>query len=254
LEERLQKVLAQAGVASRRACEELIAAGKVKVNGKVITQLGTKVNPAKDQIEVEGKKLPPSEDKVYLLLYKPTGYLSSVEDPKGRRTVINLLKGVKARVYPVGRLDYDTEGLLLLTNDGDLTYALTHPKHEVDKTYLAWVEGVPSAQSLEKLRQGVTLEDGPTAPARVRALDKREGHTLLEITIHEGRNRQVRRMCEHIGHPVVALQRAKLGFLTLEGVSKGKFRYLSAGEVRQLKALAGLRERKTTQKKESFRK
>ncbi|MDA8235564.1 MAG: pseudouridine synthase [Clostridia bacterium] len=253
LEERLQKVLAQAGVASRRACEELIKEGKVKVNGKVVTQLGTKINPVKDKVEVAGKKLAAREEKVYLLLYKPVGYLSSVKDPKKRRTVMDLIKDVNERVYPVGRLDHDTEGLLLLTNDGELTYALTHPKHEVDKTYLAWVEGIPSAQKLEELRQGVNLEDGPTAPARVKLLDKQQDHALLEIVIHEGRNRQVRRMCEHIGHPVTALHRSRLGFLTLEGLGKGKYRYLAGKEIKQLKILAGImkeQDKKTRRKTE----
>ncbi|MHB8172590.1 MAG: pseudouridine synthase [Thermincolia bacterium] len=240
MEERLQKVLAQAGVASRRACEELIKEGKVKVNGKVVTELGTKVNSAKDKVEVAGKRLSVKEDKVYVLLHKPVGYLSTVKDPKQRRTVMALIKDVKERVYPVGRLDHDTEGLLLLTNDGELTYALTHPKHEVDKTYLAWVEGIPAIQKIEQLRQGVTLEDGPTAPANVKSLDKQEGHALLEITIHEGRNRQVRRMCEYIGHPVIALQRTRLGFLTLEGLGKGKYRYLANKEIKELKILAGI--------------
>jgi len=240
LEERLQKVLANHGVASRRACEQLIKDGKVKVNGKVITELGTKVNPQKDKIYVEGKVLAKQEDKIYILLHKPVGYVSTVNDEKSRRIVLDLIKGVKERVYPVGRLDYDTEGLLLLTNDGDLTFALTHPKHQVDKTYLAWVEGIPSQVLLDKLADGVDLEDGRTAPAKVKLMDRQEGHSLLEIIIHEGRNRQVRRMCEFIGHPVTGLQRARFGFLTLEGVGKGKFRYLTKAEIRQLKELAGL--------------
>lgn len=235
--ERLQKVMARAGVASRRRCEEMITSGIVKVNGKVITELGVKVDPARDKIQVGGENLSLSPRKYYILLYKPRGYVATLSDEKGRKKVTDLLKGVTTRVYPVGRLDYDSEGLLLLTNDGDLTYALTHPKHQVPKTYLARVAGVPEPEKLEKMASGLLLEDGPTAPAKVRLMSRQEGKALLEITIHEGRNRQVKRMCEHIGHPVLRLQRVKLGNLSIEGLKPGQYRHLTGEELSKLKTI-----------------
>lgn len=240
MEERLQKVLAQAGVASRRHCEEIMLKGKVKVNGKVITELGTKVDVLKDVVEVNGKIIPPPEQKVYYLLNKPRGYVTTMKDERGRKTVVELLEGIRQRVYPVGRLDYDSEGLLLLTNDGALTQALTHPKHRVKKTYLARVEGIPEPAKLQTLAKGIELEDGPTAPADVRLAGIRDNRALLEISIHEGRNRQVRRMCEHIGHPVVRLQRTQVGPLVLDGLKPGQFRTLSKKELREVMALAGI--------------
>jgi len=234
--ERLQKVLARYGVASRRRCEELILAGRVRVNGKIVTQLGTKVDVERDFIEVDGKPLQREEEKVYIILYKPKGYLTTVRDPQGRKTVMDLVKGVKERIYPVGRLDCDTEGLLLLTNDGDLSFTLTHPSHRVEKTYLAVVKGTPSKAQLERLRRGVILEDGKTAPAGVRLL--RPGRQAeVEITIHEGRKRQVRRMFDAIGHPVLYLRRVRFGPLKLEGLKPGQYRRLGDKEVRQLKKL-----------------
>lgn len=238
--ERLHKFMARAGVASRRRSEELIAAGRVKVNGKTVTTPGFKIDPLRDRVEVSGRTLQRPERLVYLLLYKPVGYVTTVSDPRGRPKVTDLLRGVKERVYPTGRLDYDTEGLLLLTNDGDLTYALTHPSHEVDKTYVARVQGVPTADKLDALARGVELEDGLTAPARVRLLGAREGNGILEITIHEGRNRQVRRMCEHIGHPVIHLRRVRLGPLQLGSMKPGQFRHLEPAEVRRLKKMVKL--------------
>lgn len=235
--ERLQKVLANAGVASRRHSEELILAGKVKVNGEVVKTLGTKVDPEKDAIEVNGKLLKAGAPKIYLMLNKPAGYVTTAHDPQGRPTVLDLVKDAGVRVYPVGRLDFDTEGLLLLTNDGDLTYALTHPKHEVGKTYLALVQGVPGPDKLKRFQKGLRLADGKTAPARVRPVKNVRGNAWLEITIHEGRNRQVRRMCETIGHPVIKLKRIKLGFLALDKLEEGKYRHLTKEEVRKLKQL-----------------
>jgi pseudouridine synthase len=232
--------MARAGVASRRACEEMIAAGKVTVNGRKVTEPGARVQPGRDVIRVDGKKLRAPEKHEYILLYKPRGYLSTVKDPRGRKTVLDLLEGLEARVYPVGRLDYDSEGLLLLTNDGDLTYALTHPKHQIKKTYLARVKGIPSPDKVEQLARGVTLEDGPTAPASVEIDDIYNGNARLRITIHEGRNREVRRMCEHIGHPVIALKRISVGPLTAYGLKTGQYRRLSASELKQIKKLAGL--------------
>ena len=234
--ERLQKVLAQAGVASRRRCEELIVQGAVAVNGEVVRELGTKVDPVRDRISVNGKPVA-LQRHVYLILNKPTGVITSLSDPQGRPVVTDLLKGIRERVYPVGRLDYDTSGLLFMTNDGDLANRLAHPRYEIDKVYRAWVKGVPSPEKLHMLAAGVPLEDGMTSPGKAKLLktsaDKQKA--WIELTIHEGRNRQVRRMCEAIGHPVLTLERVRLGFLTLEGLGSGQFRHLSADEVVRLK-------------------
>ena len=234
--ERLQKVLAHAGVASRRHCEELIAQGKVQVNGQVVREQGIKVDPLKDKIVVNGQQIK-LEQHVYLLLYKPTGVITSVTDPQGRRVVIDLLKGIKERVYPVGRLDYDTSGLLLLTNDGELANRLAHPSYEIDKVYRAWVKGIPSPEKVRKLATGIRLEDGMTSPGQSKLLktESSSQRALVELTIHEGRNRQVRRMCEAIGHPVLTLERIRLGFLTLDGLKPGEFRKLTQEEVESLK-------------------
>jgi 23S rRNA pseudouridine2605 synthase len=234
--ERLQKVLAHAGVASRRHCEELIVHGRVQVNGKVIRELGVKVDPEKDLILVDGRPIH-KEEHVYLLLYKPTGVITSVHDPQGRRVVTDLLKGVKQRVYPVGRLDYNTSGLLLLTNDGELANRLAHPSYEIDKVYRAWVKGVPTAEEVKRLATGILLEDGMTAPGKAQLLtvSPARDRALLELTIHEGRNRQVRRMCEAIGHPVLSLERIRFGFLTLDGLEPGGYRPLTTAEVERLK-------------------
>ncbi|UED72759.1 pseudouridine synthase [Brevibacillus sp. DP1.3A] len=234
--ERLQKVLAHAGIASRRHCEELIAQGKVQVNGQVVREQGIKVDPLKDKIVVNGQQVK-LEQHVYLLLYKPTGVITSVTDPRGRRVVIDLLKGIKERVYPVGRLDYDTSGLLLLTNDGELANKLAHPSYEIDKVYRAWVKGIPSQEKVHKLATGIRLEDGMTSPGQSKLLktESSSQKALVELTIHEGRNRQVRRMCEAIGHPVLTLERIRLGFLTLDGLKPGEFRKLNHEEVESLK-------------------
>lgn len=237
--ERLQKYLAHAGVASRRTCEELIQQGKVKVNGTVVKEMGIKIDPEKDTVEVAGKTVKNEEEKVYLLLNKPKGYVTTLRDPQKRPKVVDLLKEVEARVYPVGRLDYDTEGLLLLTNDGDITYKLTHPKHEIGKTYLALVKGVPDQDKLKRFQKGLRLADGLTSPAKVKLLKKQGSNTLLEIIIYEGRNRQIRRMCETIGHPVLELKRTAMGFLQLSGLETGKYRYLTKTEISKLKKLVG---------------
>ncbi|MGM9951471.1 MAG: pseudouridine synthase [Lysinibacillus sp.] len=237
--ERLQKVIAYAGVASRRKAEQLIVEGKVKVNGKVVRELGTKVSNS-DTIEVEGVKLE-KEDKVYFLLYKPKGYISAVTDDKGRKTVVDIFKKrVPERIFPVGRLDYDTTGLLLLTNDGEFSYQLTHPKFKIDKTYIARVKGVPTIDGLKKLQRGIKLEDGKTAPAKVSmtSFDEKAGKAICEITIHEGRNRQVRRMFEAIGTPVVKLKRERFAFLDLGNLNPGEYRELTKHEVKQLRVLA----------------
>ena len=236
--ERLQKIISQAGIASRREAEEIIKAGRVKVNGKVVTELGVKAVPGIDKIVVDGKLIT-SEKNVYILLYKPKGVVTSLRDPEGRKTVTSLLPDVKERVYPVGRLDYNTEGLLLLTNDGELTHALTHPSHEIAKTYHVKVLGRPTDAQIDKLRSGIKLEDGMTAPSMVhmQQYDHEKNITLLEVIIHEGRNRQVRRMFDAIGHPVRNLKRVQMASLTLVGLGRGRYRHLESHEVAQLKAL-----------------
>lgn len=237
--ERLQKVLAHAGVASRRKCEELILAGRVTVNGEVVRELGVKADPAVDEILVDGRPIRP-ESRVVILFHKPKGVISSVFDPRGRKVVTDFLHGVKERVYPVGRLDYDTEGLLLLTNDGELTQLLTHPKHQVPKTYHVTVKGVVHGDDLDKLRQGILLEDGWTEPAEAEYVDVDldNRRSVISLTITEGRNRQVRRMFEALRLPVERLRRVQLGPLTLAGVPRGKYRILHPQEVAELKEYA----------------
>ena len=236
MEERLQKYLAECGVASRRKCEEIILAGKVRVNGNLITELGTKVNPEVDVVEVDGKVIS-SEKKVYILLNKPVGYVTTISDEKDRPTVMELLDGVKEKVVPVGRLDMFTSGLLLLSNDGEFVYKVTHPKHETTKTYIVKTRGVPRESDLEKLRVGVKIDDYMTSPAEVNLLLKDNTNDIARIwiRIHEGRNRQVRKMCEAIGLSVIALKREGVGNLNCEGVERGKWRYLTDKEIEKLK-------------------
>ena len=226
--ERLQKILAQAGLGSRRTCEDLIAEGRVQVNGEVAT-LGTRADPETDAIEVDGARIGVRQGLVHYLLNKPTGVVTTAADPQGRPTVVGLVPA-EPRVYPVGRLDADTEGLLILTNDGELAHRLTHPSFGVDKEYLADVEGRPSRGAVRRLREGVTLDDGPTAPAKVSLVDD---HTL-RITIHEGRNRQVRRMCDAVGHPVRRLVRVRIGSLSDRRLAPGQWRELTQAELRSL--------------------
>lgn len=234
-EERLQKYLAECGVASRRKCEEFIEAGRVFVNGKKVTELGTKIIPNKDKVEMDGKVIK-KENKVYILLNKPVGYVTTVTDDRERKTVMELLEGVTEKVVPVGRLDMFTSGLLLLSNDGDFIYKVTHPKHETTKTYIVKTRGVPSEKDLEKLRNGVKIEDYVTSPAKVELLLKDNTNDIARIwiQIHEGRNRQVRKMCEAIGLSVIALKREGVGNLTCEGVERGKWRYLTDEEVKEI--------------------
>ncbi|KAB7708873.1 pseudouridine synthase [Bacillus aerolatus] len=236
--ERLQKVIAQAGMASRRKAEQLISEGKVKVNGKVVTELGMKV-AASDKVEVGGIPVE-RERKVYYLFYKPRGVISAVSDDKNRKVVTDYFPFVEQRIFPVGRLDYDTSGLLVLTNDGEFSNLLTHPRYQIDKTYVARLNGIPQRHLLKRLADGIQLEDGKTAPAKVKELsaDKRKQRALIEITIHEGRNRQVRRMFEAIGFEVQKLKRERYAFLNLNGLNAGEFRELTAHEVKQLRTLA----------------
>jgi 23S rRNA pseudouridine2605 synthase len=230
--ERLQKVLAQAGLGSRRHCEELIDVGLVSVNGRVAT-LGDKIDPAIDRVEVDGVPIGTRPGLVYLLLNKPAGVVTAVGDPHGRRSVTELVP-TEPRVFPVGRLDQDTEGLLLLTNDGDLTHRLTHPSFGVEKEYVAEVEGRPTRGSVRKLREGVELDDGMTAPAKAVLVEQ----NIVRITIHEGRNRQVRRMCEAVGHPVRRLVRTRIGPIADRRLRPGEWRELATDEVRALERAA----------------
>jgi 23S rRNA pseudouridine2605 synthase len=234
--DRLQKVLARAGMGSRRTCEALIAEGRVTVDGEVAV-LGRRVDPEVARVEVDGVPVPVAADLVSYLLNKPTGVVTTMSDPQGRRTVADLVPP-EPRVVPVGRLDYDSEGLLVLTNDGELTQVLTHPKHGVPKAYLAEVVGVPTAGEVRQLREGVELEDGTTAPARVAVVAQHADGAALELVIHEGKNRQVRRMCEAIGHPVTRLVRTRIGPISDARLAPGEWRALRADEVRALYAAA----------------
>jgi 23S rRNA pseudouridine2605 synthase len=230
--ERLQKVLARAGFGSRRACEILIDEGRVEVNG-IVAGLGKRVDPERDRVAVDGITVPVRPDLVYYLLNKPAKVVTTANDPEGRPTVVDLVPG-EPRVFPVGRLDWDTEGLLLLTNDGDLAHGLTHPSRGVPKTYLAEVAGVPGRAALRRLREGVDLEDGRTAPARARVVEAAGQGAALEVVIHEGRNRQVRRMCEAVGHPVRRLVRTRIGPLRDHRLAPGQWRPLTQPEIRSL--------------------
>ncbi len=241
--ERLQKILSQAGIASRRAAEKLIAEGRVAVNGTLVTEPGCRADIAEDDITVDGKSIHGQEKKVYFLLNKPKGYISTASDDRGRKTVLDLLADVSERIYPIGRLDNATEGLLLLTNDGALMNALLHPKYEVQKTYVARLRGIPGEEALELLRRGVELEDGLTAPAAVRLLAQNpvRDESRVEIIIHEGRNRQVRRMCSAVGHEVTALRRTEFAGLNLSGTARGQYRPLTDTELAHLRTLAGIK-------------
>ena len=235
MEERLQKYLAECGVASRRKCEELILQGKVKVNNQIVTELGVKVNPEKDIVKFEDKEVKPTSKMVYILLNKPIGYVTTADDQFGRDTVLDLVK-VKERIVPVGRLDMYTSGALILTNDGDFVYKVTHPKHEIEKTYTVRVKGIIKNEEVEQLRKGVKIDDYITKPAKVKILktDIEKNISRLEIVIHEGKNRQVRKMCESVGRKVLALHRSKIGKIGVKDIELGKWRYLKDREIQEL--------------------
>jgi pseudouridine synthase len=238
--ERLQKILSQAGVASRRASEQLMLDGRVTVNGTTVRELGTKADPVADDIRVDGRRIKLPERLRYILLNKPRGYVTTRSDPQKRPTVIDLI-GAREYIYPVGRLDFDSEGLLILTNDGDLAVTLTHPRHEVERVYEAQVLGVPDAHDLDRLRRGIVIEGRRTSPAQVELLGERrtEGNTsMLRVTIHEGRTRQVRKMADAIGHPVRSLTRVRIGSIADKNLRLGTFRELTEDEVRRLKKAA----------------
>lgn len=239
--ERLQKILSAAGIASRRTAETLIEQGRVTVNGRTVTELGTRAEPGTDDIRVDGRRVKAAARRRYILLYKPRGYITTRSDPQHRHTVIDLLAkgGVREYVYPVGRLDYDSEGLLLLTSDGDLAARLTHPRHGIEREYEVRVKGVPDEHDLDRLSRGISLEGRRTAPARVvlsKIIEAESGpQALLSFVIREGRNRQVRNMCDAIGHPVARLRRVRIGPITDEHIRPGEFRDLSEQEVAALK-------------------
>lgn len=233
--ERIQKYIARCGITSRRKAEELIREGKVKVNGELIKDI-ILVDPNKDIVEVNGKVIKPEERKVYIMLNKPVGYVTTVKDEKGRRTVLDLID-VKERIYPVGRLDFDTSGLLILTNDGDFAYKLMHPSKEVDKVYIAEVEGIPTERELDMFRNGLKIEDYITSKAEIEILKIKDKNAIVKIVIHEGKNRQVRKMCEKIGHKVLRLKRVQIGKIKLGSLEIGKWRYLKKEEIEWVKRL-----------------
>ena len=240
--ERLQKILSHAGIASRRAAEDLIRQGRVELNGRVVTELGTKADPTADDIRVDGRRVAKQQpERRYLLMYKPRAVMSTRSDPQRRTTVIDLLAsaGIPGYFYPVGRLDYDSEGLILLTNDGDFAEHVMHPRYELERAYEARILGVPDGRDIARLASGVVLDGRRTDAARitVRGTQKsgREVHTLLELVLHEGRNRQVRRMCDAIGHPVISLKRTRIGRITGRGLKPGGIRDLTREEIRGLR-------------------
>ena len=237
---RLQKLLAQSGVASRRKCEELMLEGHVEVDGEVVTRLGTKVDPRTAVIRVDGKRLPPVSPHVYLVLNKPRGVVSTMSDPEGRRTLSDFLGSRPERLFHVGRLDTDTEGLILLTNDGDFAHRMAHPSYEMDKTYVAEVPGAVSRATVRKVLAGVSLEDGPVQVSAFRVVSSHGGKTIVELVIHEGRNRIVRRLLESVGHPVRRLTRTAIGPVRLSGLRSGELRELTRDELGTLLDAASL--------------
>ncbi|SCG83345.1 ribosomal large subunit pseudouridine synthase B [Proteiniborus sp. DW1] len=234
---RLQKFMAQCGIASRRKSEEIIISKRVKVNGKVITELGYKIDPLQDIVTVDGKRIRDREKKVYIMMNKPKGYVTTVSDEFNRKTVLDLVKDIKERVYPIGRLDFDTSGLLLLTNDGELAYKLIHPKFEVVKTYIATIKGRPSEEELERFRHGLEIDGYITSKAEIEILSSIDDKSVVRIKIHEGKNRQIRKMCDKIGHPVTSLKRISIGNLELGTLKKGCWRYLDNDEIEYLKKI-----------------
>ena len=230
---RLQKYLAECGIASRRKAEEYIQEGKVQVNGKDVTELGVKINPEKDIVYFNNKKVTKQNENIYILLNKPIGYVTTTKDQFNRETVLDLIRGINKRIVPVGRLDMYTSGALILTNDGDFIYKVTHPSHEITKTYIATLKGIITNEELEELRRGVEIEDYLTRPAKVKILktDSEKNISRIEITIHEGKNRQVRKMCEAIGRNVMALHRSRIGDIGVKDLKIGEWRYLSKNEI-----------------------
>lgn len=235
MEERLQKYMARCGVASRRKCEEIILSNRVKVDGIIVKELGTKIDSRINEVRVDDKVIKPEEKKIYIALNKPIGYISSVKDDRGRKTLLDIVK-VDERIYPIGRLDYDTSGLILLTNDGEVYNNVMHPRVSINKTYIAIAKGIINDEEIYKFEKGIDIGDYITAPGRCEVLKKYKNSCEVAITIHEGKNRQVRRMCEAIGHPVVSLKRVSIGEIKLDtGLKEGQWRYLSEIEIQYLK-------------------
>ncbi len=235
MEERLQKYMARCGVASRRKCEEIILASRVKIDNVIINELGAKVDPDRNIVQVDGKNILPEERKVYIALNKPTGYLSTVKDDRGRKTLLDLVK-VDERIYPIGRLDYDTSGLILLTNDGDVYNNVIHPRVSIDKTYIALVNGNMNEEVIKKFKEGIDIGDYITAPGSCEVICKEKDKCKVKIKIHEGKNRQVRRMCDAVGHPVISLKRVSVGKIILgTELKEGEWRHLNEKEVSYLK-------------------
>lgn len=239
MEKRIHKILSEMGIASRRKAEDIIKEGRVTVSGRVAT-IGMKVDPAREHIKLDGKLLTKSEPRVYLMLHKPRNVVTSLHDPQGRPTVKDFLKGVKYRVFPVGRLDFDSEGMLFITNDGDFAHAVLHPSKKIPKTYLVKVKGVLEEEEITKLRKGIQLKKRMTAPAMVKKTRKTEQNSWLEITIHEGKKRQIRRMLDIIGHPVLKLRRVRIDGIELGGLEPGALRYLTSEEINRVKREAGV--------------
>lgn len=234
--ERLQKYMAECGVASRRKCEEIILSGRVRVNNVIVTDMGFKVDREKDIIYLDGQLLKLEEKKVYIALNKPIGYLSTVKDDRGRKTLLDLVKA-EERIYPIGRLDYDTSGLIILTNDGEIYNKVIHPRQIVKKKYIAVIQGVPRESEIEKFHSGIDIGGYITAPAQFRILKKEKNNCEVEIIIHEGKNRQIRRMCEAINHPVISLKRVAIGNINLHNLKLGSWRYLTDKELTYLEGL-----------------
>jgi len=235
---RLQKVLAEIGLASRRPAEEMIRQGRVTVNGRA-ARIGEKVDPSRDHIKVDGRRVALPSEKLYLLLHKPKNTVTTLEDPEGRPTVLSLVKEKRARLFPVGRLDYDAEGFLLLTNDGDLAHRLSHPSFRIPRTYRVKVKGKPSPEEIRKLSRGISLEDGPTAPCRITFLRETRENAWMEMTLREGRNRQVKRMWEKMGYPVLKLKRVSFAGLALGNLQPGEYRALGPKELEKIRRMTG---------------
>lgn len=242
MEERLQKYMARCGVASRRKCEEIILSSKVKINDKVVNELGVKIDPSKDKVFYNGKRILPEENKLYIMLNKPEGYITSVKDEKGRKTILDLVK-VNERIYPIGRLDYDSSGLILLTNDGDIYNKIIHPRVEVEKKYIALCKGVFSDEEIKKFENGIDIGGYITANAKIKLIDKEKDkktntvNSLVEIIIHEGKNRQIRKMCFALGHEVITLKRVAVGDIKLGYLKRGEWRNLTEDELNYINSL-----------------
>ncbi|SHJ48211.1 pseudouridine synthase [Paramaledivibacter caminithermalis] len=234
---RLQKFISLAGVASRRKAEEYIKMGRVKVNGKIIKEMGVKINPEADRVSLDNRDIKILDNKIYIALNKPKGYITTSSDQFNRPTVLDLLKGVSERIYPVGRLDYNTSGLLLLTNDGELTHRITHPSSHIYKTYVSKIKGIISSKEMSRFEKGLNIGGYVTAPAKIELLKEYRNNCLVEIIIYEGKNRQIRRMMDVLGHPVITLKRISIGKIHIDNLPEGKWRYLTKEEIKYLKSL-----------------